>query len=114
MLQLMSVLVSSTGGGMLYRYLLRDCGQNLQRYQLNSNIFNVINILLQNLLNEWHEEENLSIVIVRHPLSRLASVYYQKFVELSGHKSWSKEGLNTAMPDILLSRQCSDTQYGKC
>ena len=48
----------------------------------------------QNLLEEWHSEENLSIVIVRHPLSRLASVYYQKFVELSTHKSWAKEGLN--------------------
>jgi len=44
----------------------------------------------QNLLEEWHDEQNLSIVIVRHPLSRLASVYYQKFVELSAHKSWSK------------------------
>ena len=48
----------------------------------------------QNLLEEWHDEEILSIVIVRHPLSRLASVYYQKFVELSTHKSWAKEGLN--------------------
>ena len=44
-----------------------------------------------NLLEEWDSEENLSIVIVRHPLSRLASVYYQKFVELSTHKSWAKE-----------------------
>ena len=48
----------------------------------------------QNLVQQWHDEGHLSIVIVRHPLSRLASVYYQKFVELSTHKSWSKECLN--------------------
>ena len=48
----------------------------------------------QNLLEEWHDEQNLSIVIVRHPLSRLASVYYQKFVELSTHKSWAKENVS--------------------
>ena len=30
-----------------------------------------------------------SIVIVRHPMARLASVYYQKFVELREHTSWA-------------------------
>merc|ERR1711963_277443 len=29
-----------------------------------------------------------SIVIVRHPFARLASVYYQKFVQLKDHKAW--------------------------
>ena len=58
----------------------------------------------QNLLEEWHSEENLSIVIVRHPLSRLASVYYQKFVELSSHKSWSKEKVSMTQICFLLSR----------
>ena len=29
-------------------------------------------------------------MIVRHPMSRLASVYYQKFVELKDHKAWKK------------------------
>ena len=61
----------------------------------NSSSYRDISLIImsQNLLEEWHDEQNLSIVIVRHPLSRLASVYYQKFVELSAHKSWSKEGL---------------------
>ena len=31
-----------------------------------------------------------SIVIVRHPMSRLASVYYQKFVELSDNEGWAR------------------------
>ena len=57
----------------------------------------------QNLLEAWHSEENLSIVIVRHPLSRLASVYYQKFVELSTHKSWAKENVSINADNFLLS-----------
>ena len=28
------------------------------------------------------------MVIVRHPLARLASVYYQKFIQLYQHKAW--------------------------
>lgn len=44
----------------------------------------------EDLLEAWHAEDNLSIVIVRHPMSRLASVYYQKFIELKDHKAWKK------------------------
>ena len=55
----------------------------------------------QNLLEEWHDEQNLSIVIVRHPLSRLASVYYQKFVELSTHKYWAKENISMIQIKVL-------------
>ena len=45
---------------------------------------------MANVTSAWHAEDNLSIVIVRHPMSRLASVYYQKFVELKEHKAWKK------------------------
>ena len=45
-------------------------------------------LLQEDLQGSWNEESNLSIVIVRHPMSRLASVYYQKFVQL-GSKAWA-------------------------
>jgi len=38
------------------------------------------------LVQGW--QQTTSIVIVRHPLARLASVYKQKFVNLASHKSW--------------------------
>ena len=31
----------------------------------------------------------MSIVIVRHPMARLASLYYQKFVEAVHHEFWA-------------------------
>ena len=40
-----------------------------------------------NVQSRW--EEVVSIVIVRHPMSRLASVYYQKFIELYQNKGWA-------------------------
>ena len=39
-----------------------------------------------NLMPSW--SSLVSMVIVRHPMSRLASVYYQKFVEKSHHRAW--------------------------
>ena len=51
-------------------------------------------LLQEDLLGSWNEESNLSIVIVRHPMSRLASVYYQKFIELSNNKAWANVGIN--------------------
>ena len=33
-------------------------------------------------------QKTTSIVVVRHPLSRLASVYQQKLVNLAEHRSW--------------------------
>ena len=39
-----------------------------------------------NVQSRWGEVT--SIVIVRHPMSRLASVYYQKFIELCQNKAW--------------------------
>ena len=38
-------------------------------------------------MSEW--KKVTSIVIVRHPMSRLASVYYQKFIELYQNKGWA-------------------------
>ncbi len=32
-------------------------------------------------------DETTSVVCVRHPLARVASVYFQKLIDL-GHKSW--------------------------
>ena len=52
-------------------------------------------MLQEDLLGSWNEESNLSIVIVRHPMSRLASVYYQKFIELSNNKAWANVGIIT-------------------
>jgi len=40
-----------------------------------------------NVMSEW--KKVTSIVIVRHPMSRLASVYYQKFIELYQNKGWA-------------------------
>ena len=40
-----------------------------------------------NLKSSWSEVT--SIVIVRHPMSRLASVYYQKFIELYQDQAWA-------------------------
>ena len=40
-----------------------------------------------NVKNQWNKV--ISIVIVRHPMSRLASVYYQKFIELYQNKGWA-------------------------
>lgn len=40
-----------------------------------------------NVQSRWGEVT--SIVIVRHPMSRLASVYYQKFIELYQNKGWA-------------------------
>ena len=54
---------------------------------------------MQDLLQSWHDDDNLSIVIVRHPMSRLASVYYQKFVELSTHKGWARVSISTLKQD---------------
>ena len=46
-----------------------------------------VNCLLKDdLLWAWNEDSNLSMVIVRHPMSRLASFYY--FL-LSYHKAWA-------------------------
>ena len=50
-------------------------------------------MLQEDLLGSWNGESNLSIVIVRHPMSRLASVYYQKFIELSNNKAWANVGI---------------------
>ena len=62
---------------------------------------NLNNIVLrQDLLQSWHDDGNLSIVIVRHPMSRLASVYYQKFVELSTHKGWARVSISTLKQNI--------------
>ena len=40
-----------------------------------------------NVKYQWNKV--ISIVIVRHPMSRLASVYYQKFIELYQNKGWA-------------------------
>ena len=40
-----------------------------------------------NLKSSWSEVT--SIVIVRHPMARLASVYYEKFIELYQHMTWA-------------------------
>lgn len=60
----------------------------------------------KDLLQAWHREDNLSLVIVRHPMSRLASVYYQKFVELRNHKGWSK------VIKRIISRYRKEGDYG--
>ena len=39
------------------------------------------------MLSQW--ANMTSIVIVRHPMARLASVYYQKFIELYQNKGWA-------------------------
>ena len=38
------------------------------------------------LIAGWHDEENISLVIYRHPFSRLASAYWNKFVARA--QSW--------------------------
>ena len=39
------------------------------------------------LVSSW--AATTSIVIVRHPMARLASIYYQKFIKLATHESWA-------------------------
>ena len=39
------------------------------------------------LVSSWSQVT--SLVIVRHPLARLVSVYYQKFVKLAKHETWA-------------------------
>merc|ERR1712045_1015840 len=43
------------------------------------------------LIDVWNSEENLSMVVVRHPLSRLVSAYYNRFVSFREKNSWKKE-----------------------
>jgi len=42
------------------------------------------------LINVWNSKENLSMVVVRHPLSRLVSAYYNRFVSFREKKNWKK------------------------
>ena len=42
------------------------------------------------LVRAWHSPDQVSIIIVRHPLSRLASVYYNKFVSRKNAKMWKR------------------------
>jgi hypothetical protein len=39
------------------------------------------------LVSSW--ADTTSIVIVRHPMARLASIYYQNFVKLATHQTWA-------------------------
>ena len=41
------------------------------------------------LVSSW--AGTTSIVIVRHPMARLASIYYQKFVKLATHQTWASK-----------------------
>ena len=73
--------------------LLR-CGEHIQTTSVPHSTLSVTPVLQEDLLGSWNEDSNLSIVIVRHPMSRLASVYYQKFIELSNNKAWANVGIN--------------------
>ena len=85
--------------------LLR-CGEHIKWSVITSvphSPLSVTPVLQEDLLGSWNEDSNLSIVIVRHPMSRLASVYYQKFIELSNNKAWANVGINiiSTCPIIL-------------
>lgn len=45
---------------------------------------------INELQETWNDEENLSMVIVRHPLSRLVSCYYNRLVSMKHMKFWSE------------------------
>ena len=71
-----------------YGPLLR-CGKNIHYSVVLNGMYDTSFCWLkEDLQGSWNEDSNLSIVIVRHPMSRLASVYYQKFVQL-GSKAWA-------------------------
>ena len=39
------------------------------------------------LVSAWNSDSNLSLLIVRHPLARLVSVYYNKLVQYTLHST---------------------------
>ena len=97
---------------MLYKSWLLSCGPLLRcgehiKWSVITSVphspLSVTPVLQEDLLGSWNEDSNLSIVIVRHPMSRLASVYYQKFIELSNNKAWANVGINiiSTCPIIL-------------
>ena len=44
-------------------------------------------------MRAWHEEDNLSLVVVRHPMARLVSAYFNKFVlEMQWKQPWARVG----------------------
>ena len=59
---------------------------------IDSCIYNCKFTIEKNLIEEWHQNGHLSLVVMRHPFSRLASAYYNKMVELSTNRHYSKVG----------------------
>jgi len=56
----------------------------------------VLKVLLTQYLRSVQDvldEDTTSLVIVRHPFSRISSAYYSKLVAL-GFKNWNKVGTN--------------------
>ena len=41
----------------------------------------------KDVASSWHNAT--SLVVVRHPMARLVSIYYQKFVKLARHQTWA-------------------------